>query len=224
MPLAIFDLDNTLIGGDSDHLWGKHLVEIGIVDNDAYESANERFYSDYRAGCLDIDAFLRFALRPLSDNRVVDLLRWRADFIAKQIEPIILDAARALVDRHRAAGDTLMIITATNTFVTAPIAERFGIKHLIATEPEFADGRYTGAVAGIPAFRQGKVRRLEQWLHEQRESLTDSYFYSDSVNDLPLLERVDHPVAVDPDPRLEAIARERQWPVLSLRNRDISNA
>ncbi len=137
--------------------------------------------------------------------------------IARRIDPILLPAAQALVERHRAAGDTLLIITATNAFVTAPIAERYGIPHLIATEPEQRDGRYTGAVAGIPAFQHGKVQRLEQWLQARDEILTGSHFYSDSINDVPLLERVDHPVAVDPDPRLSALARERGWPILSLR-------
>jgi HAD superfamily hydrolase (TIGR01490 family) len=218
MPLAIFDLDNTLIAGDSDYLWGQHLVEIGIVDGTTYEAANTQFYADYREGRLDIDAFLRFALRPLSEHSIDDLLRWRADFIATRIDPIVLEPARALVEQHRVAGDTLLIITATNAFVTAPIAERFGIPNLIATEPEQVNGRYTGAVAGIPAFQQGKVERLRQWLHAQDESLAGSHFYSDSINDAPLLECVDHPVAVDPDPRLHQLARERGWPILSLRS------
>ena len=217
MPLAIFDLDNTLIAGDSDYLWGQHLVEIGIVDGTTYEAANAQFYADYREGRLDIDAFLRFALRPLSEHPIDDLLRWRADFIARRIHPIVLEPALELVERHRTAGDTLLIITATNAFVTAPIAERFGIPNLIATDPEQANGRYTGAVAGIPAFQHGKVQRLQQWLQARHESLAGSHFYSDSINDAPLLERVDHPVAVDPDPRLGALARERGWPILSLR-------
>lgn len=217
MPLAIFDLDNTLLDGDSDYLWGRHLVERGVVDADAYESANQAFYDDYRAGRLDIDAFLRFALRPLAENHPEDLLRWREEFLVERIDPIILPAARALVEQHRAAGDRLMIITATNAFVTAPIAARFGIEQLIATEPERVAGRYTGAVSGVPAFREGKVQRLETWLAEHQTDLAGSHFYSDSINDLPLLERVAHPVAVDPDPTLRAIARRRDWPLLSLR-------
>jgi HAD superfamily hydrolase (TIGR01490 family) len=217
MPLAIFDLDNTLIAGDSDYLWGLHLVERGVVDAESHRAANARFYDDYRAGRLDIDAFLRFALRPLADNDPADLQRWRAEFVAERIDPIILDPARDLVERHRAAGDTLLIITATNAFVTAPIAARFGIEHLIATEPEMRGGRYTGAVAGVPAFQHGKVERLGQWLDAHGASLEGSCFYSDSINDQPLLERVDRPHAVDPDPRLEALARGRGWPVLSLR-------
>lgn len=223
MSLAIFDLDNTLIGGDSDYLWGQHLVEIGVVDGAAYAAANERFYADYRAGCLDIDAFLRFALRPLAEHGLEDLQRWRSDFVRRRIEPILLEQAGALIAHHRAAGDRPLIVTATNAFVTAPIAERLGIRDLIATEPELRDGRYTGAVAGIPAFGEGKVQRVHQWLREHGESLAGSHFYSDSINDLPLLESVDYPTAVDPDARLHALAREREWRVLSLRSGCNSN-
>jgi HAD superfamily hydrolase (TIGR01490 family) len=217
MALAIFDLDNTLIAGDSDYLWGQHLIGLGVVDGPSYEAANDRFYDDYRHGRLDIDAFLRFALRPLSEHSPATLERWRAEFVAERIDPILLPAARALIERHRSAGDTLLIITATNAFVTAPIAERFGIEHLIATEPEQANGRFTGRVAGTPAFREGKVARLEQWLAVRGESLDGSCFYSDSINDLPLLERVQRPAAVDPDERLARVAEERGWPIMSLR-------
>ncbi|TCT22000.1 HAD family hydrolase [Thiobaca trueperi] len=218
MALAIFDLDNTLLGGDSDYLWGGFLVAEGIVDGDSYARANERFYREYRDGTLDIDEFLRFALRPLRDHPRALLESLRERFVAELIEPIMLPAARDLIESHRAAGDTLLIITATNAFVTAPIAARFGIPHLLATLPaEDDEGNYTGEVASVPTFQQGKVIRLEQWLAEQRLDLTGSRFYSDSHNDLPLLERVDHPVAVDPDPRLRAIAEARGWPVISLR-------
>ncbi len=217
MALAIFDLDNTLIAGDSDHLWGEFLVARGLVDGTAYAAENDRFYRDYREGSLDIDAFLRFALSPLREHPRPLLESLREVFVAQVIEPLMLPAARALVADHRAAGDTLLIITATNAFVTSPIAARFGIPHLIATEPECIDGRYTGAVAGIPAFREGKVRRLEEWLAARGETLAGSHFYSDSHNDLPLLGLVAHPAAVDPDPQLRAIAQERGWPVLSLR-------
>jgi HAD superfamily hydrolase (TIGR01490 family) len=216
MPLAIFDLDNTLLSGDSDYLWGRHLVELGVVDADHYERANADFYEDYRAGRLDIDAFLAFALRPLRDNDPADLQRWRSQFLSARIEPRIGRPALDLVDRHRRQGDTLLVITATNAFVTAPIVERFGIPHLIATEPEHDGAGFTGRVSGIPAFQEGKVARLEAWLAERDEDLAGSTFYSDSINDLPLLERVDRPVAVDPDPRLEEVARARGWPVLSL--------
>jgi len=217
LALAIFDLDNTLLGGDSDYLWGLFLAEQGIVDGAEYERANARFYADYRAGRLDIYAFLRFALAPLRDNAPEDLLRWRAQFLHEKIAPIILPAARTLIERHRAAADTLLIITATNAFVTAPIAEALGVPHLIATVPEQVDGRYTGGVAGTPAFQEGKVVRLHEWLSASGADLAGSSFYSDSHNDLPLLERVDHPVAVDPDEPLERHARARGWPVISLR-------
>ncbi len=216
MALAIFDLDNTLLSGDSDYLWGVYLADNGIVDRAAYEAENERFFEDYKAGRLDIFEFLTFSLRPLAVNAPQDLERWRADFIEQKIEPVIGAPALALVEKHRKAGDTLMIITATNAFVTAPIAERLGIPHLIATEPELRAGRFTGRVEGTPSFREGKVSRLKQWLETAGESLNGSHFYSDSHNDLPLLELVDHPVAVDPDEALQGIAEERGWPVISL--------
>jgi HAD superfamily hydrolase (TIGR01490 family) len=218
LALAIFDLDNTLLAGDSDYLWGRHLVERGIVDGEEYERTNERFFRDYCEGRLDIFAFLGFALRPLRENRTEDLQRWREEFLVEKIEPIMLPAARDLVDRHRAAGDTLLIITATNAFVTAPIAKRFGVSNLIATIPEQVDGHFTGAATGIPSFRLGKVERLEQWLAAERQDLHGSTFYSDSHNDIPLLERVDHPVAVDPDPTLARYAAARDWPIISLRS------
>lgn len=217
MPLALFDLDNTLLEGDSDHLWGEYLVEQGVVDADLYRRENDRFYRDYRNGHLDIFEFLGFALKPLSQHAPERLQRWRADFLAEKIEPIILPQARALVQRHRDQGDTLVIITATNSFVTAPIAERFGVDQLIATEPEQVDGRYTGKVCGTPCFQQGKVVRLQAWLTQTGQDLDGSSFYSDSHNDLPLLEQVSHPYAVDPDDILAEQARERGWPILSLR-------
>lgn len=217
MALAIFDLDNTLIAGDSDYLWGTFLVARGLVDGEFYARANERFYQDYREGTLDIDAFLRFALTPLREHPRALLEALRARFVEEVIEPIMLTAARDLITAHRESGDTLMIISATNTFVTAPIAERFGIVHLIATEPELVEGCYTGLVAGVPAFREGKVRRLEDWLAVHGETLAGSSFYSDSHNDLPLLSLVERPVAVDPDPILREVADGRGWPILSLR-------
>jgi HAD superfamily hydrolase (TIGR01490 family) len=217
MALAIFDLDNTLIAGDSDHLWGGFLVAQGLVDGAQYARANDRFYQEYRDGTLDIDAFLRFALSPLRDHPRDLLEALRERFVAEIIAPLMLPAARDLIAAHRDAGDTLLIITATNAFVGAPIAARFGIAHLIATEPEQVDGRYTGAVAGVPAFREGKVRRLADWLNAHGETLAGSSFYTDSHNDLPLLGRVDRPVAVDPDPQLREAALARGWPIMSLR-------
>ena len=216
MPLAIFDLDNTLLAGDSDYLWGQFLGELGVVDRASYERENERFYQDYREGRLDIMAFLAFSLRPLSEHPRAQLDLWHDRFMREKIEPLISTAAENLVMRHREAGDTLMIITATNAFVTAPIAERLDIPHLIATEPEAHNGRYTGRVAGVPSFRDGKVTRLEQWLALNEASLDDAWFYSDSHNDLPLLELVTHPVAVDPDTKLAAHAQNKGWPVIHL--------
>lgn len=217
MALAIFDLDNTLLAGDSDYLWGIFLAGLGVVDRAHYERENERFYREYREGRLDIHEFLRFSLHPLSEHPPQRLAAWRRQFLARCIDPIILPAARALLDRHRGRGDTLLIITATNAFVTAPIAARLGVPHLLATEPEMHEGRYTGRVAGVPCFQGGKVTRLDAWLQAQGETLRDSAFYSDSHNDLPLLERVDHPVAVDPDDTLRSHAAARGWPVVSLR-------
>ncbi|MCB1868303.1 MAG: HAD family hydrolase [Gammaproteobacteria bacterium] len=218
MALAIFDLDNTLLAGDSDYLWGKFLAGTGAVDGERYERENLRFYRQYQAGDLDIHEFLRFSLRPLREHSVEQLHRWRNEFLTREIDPIITLASRELIDRHRRAGDTLMIITATNSFVTAPIAERLGIDHLIATIPEIKHGRYTGEVEGIPSFREGKVKRLQIWLDEHAQDLGESSFYSDSHNDIPLLELVDNPVAVDPDEELAAQAVARNWPVISLRS------
>ncbi len=217
MALALFDLDNTLLGGDSDYLWGRFLVEQGIVDGATYERENQRFYDQYKAGTLDILAFLAFSLRPLSEHPLEQLHAWREQFLTRLIDPIVLPEARALVERHRAEGDTPVIITATNRFVTAPIATRFGIEHLIATEAEMQDGRYTGRTTGIPCFKDGKVQRLQHWLDQYNASLEGSWFYSDSHNDLPLLEQVAHPVAVDPDDTLAQHAHKRGWPVISLR-------
>ena len=218
MTLAIFDLDNTLLGGDSDYLWGRFLVERGLVDGEAYERENQRFYDEYRAGTLDIHEFLTFALRPLAEHPLAELLVWRERFLEEKIQPILLPKAVELLERHRIDGDLLLIVTATNRFITAPIAERLGVSQLLATEPEFADGRYTGRPAGIPCFQHGKVERLDQWLEETGHDLADSWFYSDSHNDLPLFGRVTHPVAVDPDAALAQHARERGWPIISLRN------
>jgi len=217
LSLAIFDLDNTLLAGDSDYLWGTYLTEHGILKEEEFERENERFYREYKEGSLDIYEFLRFSFRTLRDNPPEDLERWRRDFLREKIEPIILPAARGLIDRHRSAGDALLIITATNEFVTAPIAERLGVPNLIATVPEQSNGRYTGDVEGMPAFQEGKVVRLLDWLEEARLGLAGSSFYSDSHNDIPLLERVDRPVAVDPDEQLLGYARARGWPVISLR-------
>lgn len=217
MALAIFDLDNTLIGGDSDHAWGNYLVEEGIVDPELYREANDRFYKQYQQGTLDILDYLAFALRPLAEHPLEKLCALRDTFLEDHIEPLMLPAAAELLAQHRRRGDTLLIITATNRFVTEPIAKRLGVDHLIATDPEIQNGVYTGRVAGTPSFQAGKVERLYQWLRETGMDLDGAWFYSDSHNDLPLLEAVPNPVAVDPDPILDAEARSRHWPILSLR-------
>ena len=217
VPLAIFDLDNTLIAGDSDHLWGEYLAEQGWVDAQVYRRANDRFYAAYQNGQLDIHEFLAFSLEPLSAAPMSVLHQRHAGFMRDKILPILLPKAQALIQKHQQQGDTLLIITATNEFVTAPIAKALGIDHLLATIPEIKQGRYTGKVAGTPCFQAGKVERLNDWLQQQQQSLTDSCFYTDSHNDLPLLRQVTYPVAVDPDERLTAIAQEHDWPILSLR-------
>lgn len=217
MSLAIFDLDNTLLGDDSDYLWGQFLIEQGLVDGEDYKRENQRFYDAYRAGTLDIQEFLTFMLRPLAEHPLENLLAWRARFVEDKIRPILLPKALELLARHRNAGDTLLIITATNRFITAPIADLLDVPHLLATEVEFADGRYTGRSFGIPCFQHGKVERLSEWLAETGHDLDRSWFYSDSHNDLPLLGQVRYPVAVDPDTVLAQHAQERGWPIISLR-------
>jgi HAD superfamily hydrolase (TIGR01490 family) len=215
--LVLFDLDNTLLAGDSDFEWAQFLIEQGVLDREVYEARNQTFYDQYKAGTLDIFEFLNFQLKPLSRHprRVLD--EWHGQFMAGRILPMIRPSARALVAKHH--NDLRVLITATNSFVTGPIAREFGIDHLIATEPEAHDGEFTGNVSGIPCFREGKVSRLQGWLAGRGETLASfdtSWFYSDSFNDLPLLERVTHPVAVDPDARLRAHAAARSWPVISL--------
>lgn len=217
MALAIFDLDNTLLGGDSDYLWGQHLVELGAVDAEAYAASNERFYQDYINGTLDNHAYLEFALEPMARHAPDLLHAWRKEFIAEKIEPLILPAARELIAEHKRRGDTLLIITATNRFITEPIAELLGIEHLLATELEWLEDRYTGRYLGTPTFREGKIAALEEWLARHKVSLASSWFYSDSHNDLPLLEQVEHPVAVDPDEVLRRHAEQQGWPIISLR-------
>lgn len=218
MALAIFDLDNTLLGGDSDYLWGEFLVENKLVDGESYQRANQHFYDQYLAGTMDIFEFLAFQLKPLAENSPADLDRWRTQFLAEKIDPIILPAAQNLIAHHRQRGDTLMIITATNSFITAPIAQKLDIPHLIATEAEMIDGVYTGNVDGTPSYQHGKVERLQDWLSTQNQTLVGSYFYSDSHNDLPLLHMVEYPVAVDCDPKLSAVAKQQGWKTISLRS------
>ena len=217
MSLAIFDLDNTLLSGDSDVLWGEFLVEKKIVDAEHYSAENQRFYDEYNAGTLDIFEFLEFSLKPLSQHSLEDLYQWRSEFMETKIQEILLPSAFELVEQHRQRNHTLMIITATNRFVTELIAEKMGIPHLLATEPEMRNKRYTGKVAGVPCFQQGKVTRLESWLKENNQNLLGSYFYSDSHNDIPLLKQVETAIAVDADEKLSAYAREQGWQSISLR-------
>jgi len=214
MALALFDLDNTLISGDSDHAWGLYLTEIGIVDEKQHQMAQNRFYAEYVNGTLDIHEFLEFQLTPLKDNSLNDLLKWRKDFIEEKIKPLIHDDKIALVEKHRKQSDKLVIITATNSFITSPIADLFGIETLIATEPEQNIHGFTGNVAGTPCFQAGKITKLNQWLTSQVDTMQDSWFYSDSYNDLPLLLEVDNPVCVSPDTRLTEHANAHNWPII----------
>lgn len=218
MSLALFDLDNTLIAGDSDHAWGEFLVNKGLVDADEYKKANDHYYTAYQQGNLDIHDYLTFSLRPLTQYSTQVMLDWRELFIKESILPLMLPKAVALLNQHREQGHQILIITATNRFITEPIAQLLGVEELIAVEPEFIGGRYTGKVLGVPSFQEGKITRLNQWLANQDLSLKNSWFYSDSHNDLPLLEIVDNPVAVNPDDTLRARANQKGWPIISLRD------
>jgi HAD superfamily hydrolase (TIGR01490 family) len=218
VTLAIFDLDNTLIGGDSDHLWGQFVDENNLAPTANYAEQADAFYHDYAQGNLDIIAYLRFALSPLKGQPKAVVDGWHEAFMREKIAPIMLPRARQLLDEHRGKGHTLLIITATNRFITAPIAQALGVEHLIACEGEVIEGVYTGEPLGVPSFQAGKVVRLQHWLQGRQEQLEGAFFYSDSHNDLPLLEQVDHPVAVDPDDRLRAHAVAAGWEILSLRD------
>ncbi len=221
MNLALFDLDNTLLAGDSDFEWAQYLIARGVLDREVYEARNLEFYDQYKAGTLDIHVFLDFQLKPLSRHPRRELDAWHADFMATRVLPIITAPARALVQRHQDEGALVAIVTATNSFVTKPIAREFGVTHLLATEPEEVNGVFTGNVAGTPCFREGKVARVTEWLAAQGrrvEEFAQSYFYSDSLNDLPLLAHVSNPVAVDPDDTLARHAHLHGWPVISLRS------
>lgn len=215
--LALFDLDNTLLNGDSDYAWGCFMVRKNLVNGALFEAENRRFYQNYLDGVLDIQAYLEFQLAPLAGMDRTQLDGWHAVFMEEMIEPIILPKAEALLRSHREAGELLAIVTATNRFVTGPIARRLGVEHLLATELEEREGHFTGRPAGVPCFQQGKVTRLKAWMEENRYSLKGSCFYSDSRNDIPLLAMVENPVAVDPDPVLRAHAEAMGWPVISLR-------
>lgn len=218
--LALFDLDNTLLAGDSDYNWSLFLISEGLLDEKTHHDRNEQFYLDYKNGCLDIYAFLKFQLQPLSQHPKKFLDELHVKYMEKVIRPMMTQKAQDLVNQHKDAGDLCLVITATNSFVTKPIATAYGIEHLIGTDPEMIDGEFTGALSGVPSFQEGKVTRLNAWLADRGQTLDSfktSYFYSDSHNDLPLMKLVTNPVAVDADPTLTEYAQQNGWPQLSLR-------
>jgi len=218
--LALFDLDNTLLAGDSDYNWSVFLISEGLLDAEQHKVRNEQFYQDYKNGCLDIYAFLAFQLKPLSEHPKKFLDELHLKYMDQVIRPMMTQKAQNLVNQHKAAGDLCVVITATNSFVTKPIATAYGIEHLIGTDPEMVNGEYTGGVTGVPSFQEGKVTRINQWLAERGTSLGNyetSYFYSDSHNDLPLMKLVTNPVAVDADAILTDYAKQQGWPMISLR-------
>jgi HAD superfamily hydrolase (TIGR01490 family) len=217
MALAIFDLDHTLLNGDSDYLWGEYMVANKIVDADVYQRENKAFLDDYLRGDLDNEIYLQFALKPLTQYPIGRLHAWRSDYVINWIKPIVAKGTQALLAKHRAQGDELIIISATNLFITAPIAELLGIDQILSTEPEIIDNQYTGRYLGTPTFKEGKVTVLNEWLKNSNHSLNNSYFYSDSINDLPLLEQVSIPIVVNPDEKLSIVAQARDWQILDLR-------
>jgi len=220
LNLALFDLDNTILAGDSDYNWSRFLIQEGYLDGAIHAEKNEKFYADYKAGTLDIFAFVGFQFKPLARNPRTVLNQLLKKYVEEVIKPMITEKARALVKRHQEEGDLIIVITATNSFITKPIAELFGIKNLIGTDPEEKEGEFTGKVSGLPSFKEGKVTRLEAWLKGKNLSLAsfeNSYFYSDSHNDLPLMQKVTHPVAVDSDDVLSEYAKSKGWPQISLR-------
>ena len=220
MNLALFDLDNTILAGDSDYNWSRFLIQEGYIDGAIHAEKNEKFYADYKAGTLDIYAFVEFQFKPLARNPRSVLNQLLKKYVEEVIKPMITEKARALVKKHQEEGDLIIVITATNSFITKPIAALFGIENLIGTDPEEKEGEFTGKVSGLPSFKEGKVTRLEAWLKNKNLSLANfekSYFYSDSHNDLPLMQKVTHPVAVDSDDILSEYATSKGWPQISLR-------
>jgi len=215
--LTIFDLDNTLIAGDSDYAWGQFLVSKNIVDAEYYTKENDRFYEDYKNKTLDIHEYQRFVLTPLIPMDATTRARLHQEFMDTVITDLRLSKADALIEQHKQQGDRLLIITATNRFIAGPIGPWLGIEDILATQPEMINGQFTGNIDGTPCFQGGKIERLKQWLKEEGLSPEKITFYSDSINDLPLLEHADSPVAVDPDTLLEQHAQSSQWPILSLR-------
>lgn len=215
--LALFDLDNTLLAGDSDYLWGEFLVEQHRVDGDTYYQRNREFYEQYKQGALDIHEFLAFSLSPLATMSLAEIHALQTLFVETKVKPIVADKTAELLEAHRERGHTLVIITATNDVVTGPIAKLLGVEHLIATRAERTEDGYSGQPAGLPCFQEGKITRLDEWRQQQPQDFDETWFYSDSLNDIPLLEAVDHPCVVDADPTLEAHARAQGWPIMSLR-------
>jgi|TARA_Y100000782_G_scaffold73000_1_gene78785 HAD superfamily hydrolase (TIGR01490 family) len=217
MRLAIFDIDNTLIAGDSDLLWGEFLCERNYVDSNVYKAEHEKYYKDYLSGKLDINNFLKFQLKVLGENDLNLLKKWRKDFFEEKIRPVILPKAYQLIDKHRNQNHDLLIITATNRFIVEPIASEFKIENIIACEPEIYNEQFTGKFTGTPSYAEGKVERFNDWLKTIGRRLEESWFYSDSHNDIPLMKEVNHPVAVDPDEFLKDEAEKMNWPIISLR-------
>lgn len=217
MALALFDLDNTLLEGDSDYEWGEFLIRKNLVDKEEYAKANLYFYEEYKKGTLDIVEYSAFSFKPYTTRSQEELDTLHKEFMQTSIIPIVRNRSQEIIDNHNKQGDTVILITATNTFIGKPIAEYFGIKHILATQPKIVEGKYTTEIEGIPCFQEGKVTRLNNWMKENNENLKQSYFYSDSINDLALLELVDTPIVVTPDDRLKKIAKERNWSNISLR-------
>lgn len=219
MALAIFDLDNTLLAGDSDHRWGEFLREKGLVDTDNFQEKNDQFYADYKAGSLDMRAYLNFVLAPLAGKALTDVQALQRQFIVECVEPMLLNKAFDLLNKHRVAGDILLMMTATHAVVAEPVAARLGFQYWLGSGVELCGDFYTGNAEGMPCFQEGKVTHLEQWRiqHPEAAPPEQTWFYSDSHNDLPLLTKVGYPVAVDPDPTLRKHAEEAGWPVMSLR-------
>ncbi len=217
MTLAIFDLDHTLLDGDSDYMWGEYMVENRIVEEQEYRQRNLVFFEDYQRGALDNDSYLEFSLAPLTRYSIEELHAWRKDYVENWIKPIIASGVGDLLDQHRQQNHELLIISATNLFITEPIAELLQVPTILSTEPEIVDNRYTGRYLGTPTYKEGKVTVLGEWLTSTDHNLDGSFFYSDSINDLALLEQVDNPIAVHPDDELKAIAESRDWKIIDLR-------
>lgn len=222
MKLTIFDLDNTLLAGDSDYTWGNFLIAKGIVDAEDYQQKNDQFYADYQQKKLDIQAYQRFVLTPTIPMTTAECRELHDEFMRDYIEPIRLPKAEQLIEQHKQQGDTLLVITATNHFIASPIVSMLAIEHILATDPEWIDGHFTGNIVGTPCFQEGKIARLNIWLEEQKQQngsiFTHTTFYSDSINDAPLLDIVDTAIAVDPDDALRALANDKQWEIMSLRD------